>query len=391
MDRNQHRRVMTGLLQAGLAAVDPESLTRRALEGRNGEPATLIAIGKASIGMCHGAVHAIGESRGICVSNVSGPVPGDIDLVIGNHPVPGSESFEAGRRVLEVAAAAPEPIIALISGGGSALCEHPIEGVTPSFISDVGRHLLDSGASISDANLVRRHLSAVKNGGVARVAGAPIDTYAISDVCGEQPSLIASGPTASMPLDPIAAIEVMARHGIDVPADVMEAIQAPRSPVTASPITVLADARTAAEGVVHAAAGEGIVATVADEWLRGDVAEALDRFLGAAKPGLTVAAGEPEVRVTGEGIGGRNTHAALLAAKQLAGSDAWFAAFATDGVDGNSTSAGAVVDGTTVERGGDPATALEASDSATYLETTGDLIHTGPTGTNVSDLWVLWR
>ena len=382
---------MSGLLRAGLAAVDPESLTRQALEGRNGERVTLIAIGKASIGMCRGAVRALGDSGGICVSNISGPVPPDIQLVVGNHPVPGPGSFEAGRRVLEVAAAATEPIVALISGGGSALCEHPIDGVSPSFISDVGRRLLESGASISDTNLVRRHLSALKNGGVARVAGGPVDTYVISDVCGEQPSLIASGPTASMPLDPNAAGEIMTRHGIDVPDGVMEAMQAPRSPVAASPITVLADARTAAEGVVHAAAGEAIEATITDEWLRGDVAEALDRFLDAAGPGLTVAAGEPEVRVTGEGVGGRNTHAALVAAEQLAGSDVWFAAFATDGVDGNSASAGAIVDGTTIERGGDPKAALETSDSATYLEATGDLIHTGPTGTNVSDLWVLWR
>jgi glycerate 2-kinase len=106
---------------------------------------------------------------------------------------------------------------------------------------------------------------------------------------------------------------------------------------------------------------------------------------------VTVAAGEPLVRTEAEGSGGRNTHAALLAASHLAGTGSVFAAFATDGVDGNSDAAGAIVDGETTRRGGDPTQALEAFDSASYLEMAGDILKTGPTGTNVADLWLIWK
>jgi hydroxypyruvate reductase len=106
---------------------------------------------------------------------------------------------------------------------------------------------------------------------------------------------------------------------------------------------------------------------------------------------VIVAAGEPDVKVDSPGVGGRNSHAALLAAIDLAGSDAVFASFATDGIDGRSDGAGAIVDGSTLERGGDPEPALARYDSAAYLDAAGDLVRTGPTGTNVADLWVLWR
>lgn len=374
-----------------MAAVDPEPLTRDALGGKHLEPVTVIAIGKAAPAMCRGAAQVSGELNGVCVSNVTAQVPGGIVAVTGDHPVPGPGSFAAGEMVLDCAANSEGDLIALISGGGSAMCEYPIDGVAPEFISSITRRLLEEGASIAETNLVRRHLSAVKNGGVTRAAKRPVDTYAISDVGGGHPSLIASGPTVSTPLDPDAAITVMLRHGIDVPDEVTEAVHAPRSPVDASPIVVIADGRAAAHGVDRAAAAEGIESTIADWWLQGDVAEALARLLDGAPPGLTVVAGEPDVRVTGDGLGGRSTHSALLAARAIAGTDAVFAAFATDGVDGNSSSAGAIVDGTTIERGGDPTHALDSSDSATYLQATGDLLRSRPTGTNVSDLWVLWR
>lgn len=165
----------------------------------------------------------------------------------------------------------------------------------------------------------------------------------------------------------------------------------PDQPDTDSSILVLADGHTAAEGAAGAARATGVGAEVMPGWLRGNVAVELDRFLSSARPGVvTIASGEPEVAVSGDGIGGRNTHAALMAAERISGTGSMFAAFATDGVDGRSEAAGAIVGGDTVARGGDPAPALTASDSATYLEATGDLIVTGPTGTNVSDLWIFW-
>lgn len=391
MDITQRRSALERLFHIALDAVDPERLTRDALSGFEG-PATLVAIGKAAAGMSRGAAAALGEVDGICVSgDPSETVPKGVELVVGDHPIPGAASFSAGRRALERAATAQHRLIALVSGGGSALCEHPIDGIPSSFISEVNTRLLDSGASIDEINLVRRHLSAVKNGGIARAASVPVATYVISDVCGADLAVVASGPTLSGPIAPDSAIAVMIRHGIEVPDGISDAIRSQPTPERTGPVELLADGHTASRAMVQHSRGKGLEAVQDDEWVEGPVDEALDRFLDQAGPGLTVGAGEPEVTVTGDGAGGRNTHAALLAASHLAGTDFVFGAFATDGIDGNTICAGAIVDGGSLERGGDPAPALQRSDSATYLEKTGDVVVTGPTGTNVADMWALWK
>ncbi len=387
----QRRSNLERLFHVALVAIDPERLTRDALSGVEG-PATLVAIGKAAAAMSRGAAAALGEVDGICVSgDPSDTVPNGVELVVGDHPIPGAASFSAGRRALEEAAGARQRLIALISGGGSALCEHPLNGVPSSFISAVNAHLLDSGASIDEVNLVRRHLSAVKNGGIARVASVPVATYVISDVCGADLSVVASGPTLAGPTDTEAAIAVMERHRIEVSDGIRDAIRSQPSPDGETPVELLADGHTATRAMVEQAGGEGVDAVQDDEWVGGPVEEALESFLDRAGPGLTVASGEPEVTVIGDGAGGRNTHVALLAASHLAGTEFVFGAFATDGIDGMTRCAGAVVDGGSLERGGDPKPALRRSDSATYLERTGDLVVTGPTGTNVADIWALWK
>lgn len=385
------RRQMQDWLRHALEVVDPESATRRALQDTDG-PATVIAIGKAAPAMCRGAASAIGSVTGICVTNVIDEVPPGIDLLIGNHPVPGDGSFAAGDAVLETSRTATGRLIALISGGGSALCEKPVQGVSREFIQEANSRLLDGGASIAETNLVRRHLSAIKGGGVARAARQRAETYIISDVAGGGPEVVASGPTIPIEPDPDAAFEVMHRYGVPVTTELRRAVEAASSiPAEIGAVEVLADGRTAAQAVVTVARADGVDAELAAGWYVGDVERALDGFFAGAGAGVTVGAGEPNVRVTGEGVGGRNSHAALLAARRIAGTDWCFAAFATDGVDGRSSGAGAIVDGTTVARGGDPTKSLSESDSATYLEAVGDLLLTGPTGTNVSDLWLLWR
>ena len=392
MDINNRRHQVRQLFDAAVAGVEPEKLVGKSLAHRKEAQVTVIAIGKASPAMCRGAARILGEVRGVCVAIAPDELPEGVELFVGDHPIPDARSFRAGQRVLEVAAKAPGTIIALISGGGSALCEHPIAGVSREFIREANKTLLSSGVSIAEMNLVRRHLSAIKGGGLVHAAQRPIDTYLISDVCGADPSVIASGPTVPAAIDPEAAIAAMAENGIAVPQLVKEAIRdAPRLPSRAVPVHVIADGHTAAEGASAAARTIGLQVSVLDGWLAGHISSALDEFMMQAGPGLTIATGEPEVAVSGEGRGGRNTHAALLAAPRLAGTDGVFAAFATDGVDGNSSSAGAIVDGETVSRGGDPGPALQRYDSASYLRTTGDLVETGPTGTNVSDLWILWQ
>jgi glycerate 2-kinase len=384
------RRTVLEWLKGGLAAVDPRVLTARHLEGTK-SGATVFAIGKAAPAMCWGAADTVGPIRGICVTDTVAEVPGGVHLVLGDHPVPGPASFEAGRMVMEMATGVAGRCIALISGGGSALCEHLLPGVDAGFFADATRALIGSGASIEEVNLIRGHLSALKAGGLARALGVPVETLVLSDVAGHGPEWVASGPTLSTGRDPDRALELLVEHGMTIEPEIETALRSMDPRPVDGKVTVIGDGRTAAKAVAAVALDQGVVAALHPQWLTGPIDDCLGEFFEGAGPGVTIGAGEPSVRVGGPGSGGRNTHAALIAAQRISGTDALFAALATDGVDGSSGSAGAIVDGETVSRGGDPAQALSRYDSATYLSATGDLVVTGPTGTNVADLWVVWR
>jgi hydroxypyruvate reductase len=377
-------------LEAGLSAVDPERLTADALTPHAGESAVVIAIGKAAPAMARGASSVLDIVGGVCVSDHIEPTSDRLRFLVGDHPVPGAASLQAAEAVLEAVQDAPPaiPIIALISGGGSALCEKPRDGVPGEYLAEVTRRLIAGGAGIEEMNLVRAHLSAIKGGGVSRAAGRPIDTYVISDVAGADPGVVASGPTIPRAADAEAATLIMRRAAIDVPEVVLAVLRTPQPAIAAPEVTLLANGLDAARGVASAVSGP---VEVRSDWLAGPVEPCIERFFAGSGPGVTVGAGETVLEVTGEGRGGRNTHAALLAATRIAGTYDVFVAFATDGVDGASGSAGAVVDGGTMSRGGDPSGALDSFDSAGYLETSSDLLRCSPTGTNVSDIWILWR
>jgi len=368
-------------LRAGLVAVDAEKLTEDAISGFS--TATVIAIGKAAPAMCRGAAAVIGAIDGLCVANHEAPVPPSVELVLGDHPVPGPASFAAGEKAL---AMAPHANLALISGGGSALCEWPRPGIDPEFLATANRALVACGVSIEEMNLVRGHLSAIKRGGLG-----PLPTYLLSDVGGFPPAVVSSGPTFPGPHEPERVIEILHSIGLSPSHQVMAAIRAEElrrhEPEL---VAVVGDGRTAARGVLTAIAPQIAPARMHDSWLEGEVAAAVDSLLSVGQVGVTVATGETVVAVSGIGRGGRNTHAALLAARAIAGTGSIFAALATDGVDGTSGAAGAIVDGETISRGGDPSQALESFDSASYLRRTGDLLRYGPTGTNVADLWLIW-
>jgi glycerate-2-kinase len=210
----------------------------------------------------------------------------------------------------------------------------------------------------------------------------------ISDVAGADPGVVASGPTIPRAADAEAATLIMRRAAIDVPEVVLAVLRTPQPAIAAPEVTLLANGFDAARGVASAVSGP---VEVRSDWLAGAVEPCLEWFFDSSGPGVIVGVGETVLEVTGEGRGGRNTHAALLAATKIAGTEDVFVAFATDGVDGASGSAGAVVDGGTVARGGDPSGALNTFDSAGYLEASSDLLRCSPTGTNVSDIWILWR
>jgi hydroxypyruvate reductase len=392
MNPSERRVALRGWLDAGITAVDPEERTTEALKSAKDGPPVVIAIGKAAAAMSRGAANALGPVSGVCVTDVPGQVPSGVELLIGDHPVPSEASFEAGKRVLEIARSAKGRCIALISGGGSALCEQPLPGIDRAYLQMVHSLLLDRGASIEETNLVRRHLSSIKCGGVARAADVPMETYVISDVGEAGPGVVASGPTIPIRPEPDRAAELMGQFDISIPESVWEAMNRIRHdmPGAASPL-VLADGRVAAEAIAEAARTDGVESRVLDGWIAGPLEASLDDFFAGSGPGLSVACGEPTLNVRGDGIGGRNSHAALMAATRIMNEQTLFVSFATDGVDGRSDAAGAIVDGVTLDRGGDPGDSLLRFDSASYLDRTRDLIRTGPTGTNVADLWALWR
>jgi hydroxypyruvate reductase len=384
------RERMVELLMVGLEAVDPESLTARALAGRYEGPTVVMAMGKAAPAMARGAARAVDVVSGICISDHLETVPEPFALVLGNHPIPGPDSLAAGELLLATARGVADStaVVALVSGGGSTLCEVPRPGITLEFLAEANRRLIEAGIGIEEVNLARAHLSAVKCGGVSRAARRPIDTFVLSDVAGADPGVVASGPTVPRDPDPEAALAVLAKAGIEVTADVTKAIDAELPMIGKPAVTLVADGFDAADAM---AAASPQPVTVAPNWLGGPVEAAVQRFLAEAGPGVTIGVGETVVEHKGRGRGGRNTHAALIAARRLAGTDRVFVAFATDGVDGSSQSAGAIVDGSTLVRGGDPGQALADFDSARYLAASSDLLRCGPTGTNVSDIWIHWR
>ena len=380
-------------LDIAVDAVEPRRLTFESLTQAEVIPRTVIAIGKAAPAMCRGAADALGSVTGVCVSSGQAESPEGIELIVGDHPIPGDASLEAGRRVLEVARKTDDGCLALISGGGSSLCEWPRPGIELDFVQEANRRLLLAGSSIEEVNLVRGHLSDIKCGGLARAISGDTLTLVLSDVAGAGPEVVASGPTLEMRHDPVTVLAILESIGMTVPPSVAKAIV--REPAvsahTRSRVEVIGDGHKAALAIYEVAIANGLSAGIHPEWLRGEPADALEEFIEGAAPGVTIGVGETAPIVSNGGRGGRNTHVALLAARRIAGTELAFCAFATDGVDGSSGAAGAIVDGDTVTRGGTPEQSLAHFDSATYLDRTGDLLITGPTGTNVADLWLLWR
>lgn len=376
------REVIMSWLHAGLQAVDPRRLTSAALAGESG-PLTVIAIGKAAPEMCWGAHEAVGAIEGLCIASRETEVPGGVELIVGDHPIPGESSLRAGMRALEMSGKAG---LALLSGGGSALCEVPAEGLDLQLVAEVNRRMLEAGTNIELANMVRSHISQIKGGGLG-----PLPTLVLSDVAGASPGVVSSGPTIASPGRPDEVLDFLSGLGIDITERLEESVRRSGSlPDPEQRVVVIGDGRTAARAVAMMASQQ-TVTSVANGWIQGDYLSALEELISATPMGVTVAAGEPSVPVEDGRKGGRNTHTALSAAKMIEGTGIWFAALATDGADGNSGSAGAIVDGTTVARGGSPDAALRTFDSATYLKRTGDLIETGPTGTNVADVWLVWK
>ena len=432
------RRILLGVLEVGLEAVDPERALRRRVR-REGEVLLLgdtridlrgfreivvLGGGKASAGLARALVDLLGSRlrRGLVIVPEGAPHPsrvGPVDLVPSTHPLPSERGQRAVEGMLELV---PRPtpdrlVFCLISGGGSALMPLPREGITLADKVVTTDLLLASGAPITEINAVRKHLSAIKGGGLARrLQPATIVTLVVSDVPGNMLDAVASGPTVPDPTTFEDALGVLERRGLldRVPAAVLRHLRdgvAGRAKETPKPgdgcfrrshhLLVSAN-----EDFLEAARAEferiGCRPVTFASPLEGDAseagrsfAEALDRPPGTSAAGArfraVLAGGETTVRLTGRGEGGRNQEAALAAALRLSGPrSAWAAFLGTDGVDGPTPAAGALADAGTIERARarrlDPEEGLRRHESHPFFRALGDLILTGPTGTNVGDV-----
>lgn len=389
--------LVLAMLSAALTAVDPEAATRRALAGRVDRPTAIVALGKAAPAMSRGAAAVWGGAKDIViVTDHEEDVPPGAELWITSHPIPDASSERAGRRLLEVVGEA-ENVVFLISGGGSALAEVPAPHLIVDELAATYALMLREGLSIEETNTVRSHLSALKGGRLAAAVGGRMVTVLVSDVI-SRPHLIASGPTVPCPTVPGDALDVLQRHGLveSVPDTVLHVLTDAEPPprIPASEILVAADGHVAARAAVAAAQDRGASAGILTTHLDGAAAEASRWAVNRTAPGeIAVLAGETTVEVRGGGRGGRNQEAALAAAILIEDTPVVFASLGTDGVDGPTDAAGAIVDGSTARRirqaGIDPEAALGDNDSYPALDAAGALIRCGPTGTNVADVWVV--
>ena len=299
------------------------------------------------------------------------------------------------------AAGAKGTMLVLISGGASALAEVPVDGVTLADLAATYTVLLRAGLPIEEINTVRRYLSALKNGGVLAAASVPTVTLLIADVVGADSTAIGSGPTLPDSSTPGDALEIIAKGGILglLPAAVLAALRTTAPPPTFSTShqwAIVTDGACAARAAAELLRATGFDAEVDPNPLIGDAAEQARRMALEASPSIiTVRHGETVVAVRGESPGGRNQHAALSAALALDDQVAVFSALSSDGRDGLTEAAGAIVDGGTCQRirsaGLDPEELLAECRSHNALSASGDLVVTGPTGTNVADIWMAWR
>ena len=374
----------------------------------------VIGAGKASAAMARAfEEHWPDELSGLVVTRYGYGVPCDhIEIVEAAHPVPDAAGLAAARRVLGMVKGlgADDLVLCLISGGGSSLLALPIEGLTLEDKQAVNRALLKSGASISEMNCVRRHLSAIKGGRLAAACHpAKVVTLLISDVPGDNPMDVASGPTVSDPTTCADALAIIKRYDIEVPPKVLEILDSgrgetvkPGDPRLAGIETrMIATPQIALEAAAEVAREAGIPAAILGDSIEGEAREVGKVMAGialqVARRGqpfqaacVLLSGGETTVTVRGNGRGGRNVEFLLSLGVALDGHPGIHAiAGDTDGVDGMEDIAGAYLAPDSLARawskGIKPKDSLDANDGHGFFEALGDSVVTGPTLTNVND------
>ena len=402
------------------------SLSEPLLAGRLASAATVdaLAVGKAAGPMLQSFVDAV--NRPVRVVAGIGPVRPDL-LPVGaewhdaGHPIPDARSVRAARRALEIASASAtgDLLVVLLSGGASALMALPADGITLEDKQDTVRRLLRAGATIDELNAVRKHLSAIKGGRLAAATRAHVVTLAISDVVGDDLSVIGSGPTMPDPSTFADALRVLDERGgrsAFPPAVVALLERGDRGEIPETPkpddrrlahsaARIIGGRMTAVRGAADAARALGYDVHVIEAPIVGESREAARAFVDdvdraaamLGRPACVIGGGETTVHVKGTGLGGRNQEFALAVLMDLAGPkgpalQCAFGSIGTDGIDGPTDAAGATVDSTSAERartcGMDPTLFLDNNDSYHFFSALDDLVRTGPTGTNVGDVQV---
>lgn len=395
------------MFDAAVAAAQPDLCVPAHLPDPPKGRTVVIGAGKASAAMARALeAHWPGPLSGLVVTRYGhGAACEQIEIVEAGHPVPDAAGLDAAKRVLEIVSdlSIGDLVVALISGGGSALLTLPAPGLSLADKQAVNAALLQSGAPIDAMNCVRKHLSAIKGGRLARAAApARIEALLISDVPGDDPAIIASGPTVPDPTTFANARDVIERYNVALPAAVHAhlAAGADESPKPGDPYFANASSHLIATPAMALAAAADIARQAGYNIdLLGDTIEGEARTVAteharrarAAAPGTVIlSGGELTVTVTGDGRGGPNTEYALALSLALEGAAGIHAiACDTDGIDGSEDNAGAYIGPDTLERaaaaGVDPGASLTANDSYGVFAALGDLVITGPTHTNVND------
>jgi hydroxypyruvate reductase len=414
------RGCLSTLFKAALDAADPAQIVPQALQSLDPPPGRVIVVGagKASAAMAQAVerhwAHLGERLSGLVVTRDGHAVPCErIEIVEAAHPVPDARGRDAARRIMDQTLHGLGPddlVLALISGGGSALLALPAPGILLEEKQQLSRALLRSGASIAEINCVRKHLSAIKGGRMALACHpARLETWLISDVPGDDPSIIASGPTLPDPSTCHDALSILHRYQIDIPPAVGEMLMGgtgetpkPGDPRFAGQsVRLLATPQMALEAAAAAARAQGLEAHILSDAIEGesrDVARALgaiarqvaDRGQPFAAPCVLLSGGETTVTVRGVGQGGRNVEFLVALALSLHGHGRIYALAAdTDGIDGMAPLAGALIDPSTVGRalnaGYRLLDVLDNNDGHTLFQALGDSLDTGPTLTNVND------
>ncbi|MEM9839333.1 MAG: DUF4147 domain-containing protein [Pseudomonadota bacterium] len=403
------RELLKACFDASVAACQAETVLPTSFSDHKGKTG-IIGIGKAGAAMVAAAVPRLPDPPVFVFAatrhgHVPRTMPGGIEVVEAGHPHPDSDSLKAGARALALASTlgAEDRLLALVSGGGSSVLMEPADGVTVFEKKEVLKALHHCGAPIRDINTVRAALSNVKGGRLGAAAnGAMIETYVISDVPGDDPAFVASGPTVNA--QQTDALIILDTYSIKVSKTLRRTIEGrappPRFPnqtrVIATADTALSAARHCLERAGYCVINDGGAVEGDASQLGLDIAARAQKLLDRGRRIALLSGGETTVSLPdhGSGHGGRNTTFLLSLVIQLDGRPGIHAIAAdTDGIDGSKDNAGAICDPGTLDRmrsnGVDPATALAAADAYSAFAASGDLLVTGPTLTNVNDLRIV--